>query len=238
MEKRIWIPPCFCGCEFEITAEWTEPAIIDAEGRPISYLHPKSRTYDPVSKHYTSYVSEVKSLKVCPQHSKKIGQPIGKDPYKGLPGYIDYDRDLTNSEKLYIYFFRYSGQIWKPDTCECTIYMSIIREEFIEEGENVIEFLPHPIHTKKCSIHSSDTDLHSQAILECSYKNYQLNEIAVKNPHLIDENTGAINNDKISWAYDNDRNLSIIYKDTSDKPIIQAFTKKDINKTAMLNLGK
>lgn len=193
MPKRVlWRSPSLCGCEFSIVANWTQ-APQKENGVFVSYQHPI-----PFS------ILSIEVVNLCPNDAAAINAwTLPADPYNGAPGYLKVPPNPTNPEKAYIYLYRYSANLHRLDTCDCKTYNYFDRFD----AANTQGYIPHPVHTEKCSFHVGDYDDHAIALTEMRVKNLVLGVIAEEYPFAKD----------VTWTYDDERTLVITAPDLSDQ---------------------
>jgi len=180
--ERIWICPALCGCELRLTALWPDVADADGTGRAVAFAHPVPGT-----------ITAVSVVAVCPVHTSLQTDPFPAVPFYGSPGYLPIPATPTAAERLYIHLYRYSGNLWKPDTCGCSVYYCHDRAR--SESSTTPQ---HHRHTKKCVHHVADTNDHAGAKENNSRKN-RLVERAITFLNKQDA--------EFSWAYDANRVL-------------------------------
>lgn len=163
VREALWIPPTLCGCQLQITAQWTANSVLP-EG--VAFQHPIPYT-----------VEGVKIVSVCAAHAAHCTTPIPDDPYAGgRPGYIHLSnqpkrvwRDAfgrktsgpipldvhraSEAERLYVHLARFTGNVHRPDTCACTQYFC-----FESHKPNEAVFLNHPLHSDRCPRHAGVSD--------------------------------------------------------------------------------
>lgn len=162
VQIAIWIPPSLCGCQLQMTADFTEGSVANG----ISYRHPIPYT-----------ISDIKIVSVCAEHqAQTLAMPdtsnlfeadltgdvatflIKKYPNIVLSttqrrGYLKYPLDNpTSGHNLYTYFWRYCGQT-HGYPCGCRAYVFI--NDRTPDSPHV--YLDHPLYTKKCHFHHNDT---------------------------------------------------------------------------------
>ena len=126
----------------------------------------------------------------CAIHDHFRIDPLPADPYGGAPGYINpIPASPSEAEKLYIQLYRYTGQNLRPDTCGCHINMCVDRF-----GGEPVKIQAHPKHTRKCSHHAGDDDVHTAALENLNRKNSAINALKARFAQLTD--------DDIQWAFD------------------------------------
>ena len=173
----VWLCPALCGCEVAIEADWVRPPKQIA-GRAISYAHPIPGSVRALGAHA-----------VCAAHAHFRTDPLPADPYGGSPGYLAVPAAPGPTEKLYIRLFRYVGNRFQPDTCECRIYLCHDRL-----GLEPTRTLPHLEHTRKCRHHALDDDQHTHAQEENQRKNRAVGRLREQLPALTD--------DDVAWSFD------------------------------------
>ncbi len=144
-QNAIWIPPSLCGCQLKMTAEFTEGSVVDG----VSYRHPKPFT-----------IIALDIVNVCAGHHPNTLTMIDTiglfetDNYTGemtqRRGYLSYPiASPTPAQCLYTFLAQYGGQTHSYP-CGCKAH------QFVDEKQN-INYLPHPIHSKRCLKHKGDT---------------------------------------------------------------------------------
>ena len=239
MDTRIWIPPTLCGCEFQITADWASDPVTDEQGRQVMYQHPKGRQFIPASNAmswvgkkwvnnnskdtYNSFVGSVVCTNRCADH--QTTPDLEDDPHFGCPGYIDFTNP-TYDEKLYIYFFRYTSLVHKPDTCDCVLHHLTSRAD---QSDTIT---PHPLHSQKCSDHFDDDDNGTQAMADNQNKNAAVNAVLDSYPDLTPAD--------VEWEFDADRNVTVSSPKLSDTDNANLMTvvKTALAKKTTLNTAK
>ena len=144
----IWEPPCLCGCQLEITADFTDGSIL----KGIAYRHPIPFT-----------IKRIAIEKVCEAHKPQtLSMPptdhlFEIDRYTGKPrqqrGYLQHPiTKPTPAECLYQFLSQQGGQI-HGYPCGCRTH------QFVDHsgGEAVITYLQHPRHHRRCFQHADDT---------------------------------------------------------------------------------
>jgi len=196
-----WICPSLCGCVLTIDAQWSDD-IQNVVGINTSYRHPVPFTIKSIL---------VKS--VCPTHTPLMTTDILADPHFGCPGYLcvgpvcthldqngvsqhtpKANASLNQSEKLYVHLFKYGSTTLKLDTCNCRVV------HVSDKSDSTIAPVNHPLHTKKCIFHTSDSD-HVFALTENKNKNKLVAESMAQFPNLKHED--------ITWSFDGSRKIKL-----------------------------
>ncbi len=187
-DTRIWLCPALCGCELSITASWVDDqADNDGTGRAVSFRHPVPNTI-------TNIVVE----NACVEHTPLRTAPFPADPYFGALGYIrPIPANPTEGERLYIHLYRYTGQVLKPDTCDCRLYQHADRAT-----RTLAVPKRHHKHSRKCQHHLTDTDDGTTA-RENSQRKAQLFDRAV--------NVLLKNEAEFSWEYRVEGGVRVLY---------------------------
>ena len=132
METRNWVCPTLCGCELNITAEWLSPL---SPGER-SYQHPKPGT-----------ITTVTIGTVCAAHAHFQTDPPLDETYSGeMSGYL-LRPTTTEAERLYVGLMRYSGTLYRPDTCGCHNY-----QVWDRTATEPLKTLQHALHSSKCTV--------------------------------------------------------------------------------------
>ena len=195
---RIWICPALCGCELRIAASWVDAQPDeDGTGRAVSFRHPVPNT-----------LTDVTVVSVCVEHAALTTAPFPADPYYGALGYIrPVPANPTEGERLYIHLFRFTGQKFKPDTCDCRLY------QHVDRANNVVaEPRRHVKHSLKCQHHVDDTDAGTAA-----------RENSARRSRLKDrlENFMAKNGAEYTLAYRTDGGARVLYATIMNITVLQ-----------------
>lgn len=188
-------------------ATWVDDeATIDSQNRSVSYRHPKGRT-----------ISKLEILSVCATHDFLRTAPVEKNPYGGSPGYVDVPENPTEAEKVYIGLFRYGGQNFQPDTCDCVLHMVTDRLD-----PNSVTLMEHAEHTRRCEFHVDDVS-HERALGENKLKSDAVNTIRAARPDLI-------GGDDILWSFDSKRALILDLPklDDSEKAAVASLLSAEV----------
>lgn len=172
MITAIWIPPSLCGCQLQMTADFTDGSVVDG----ISYRHPK----DAIKDKDATPITNLRIISACAAHLPQTLTMIDtsvffdSDPINGgrkqNRGYLRYPiANPTSAECLYTFLSQYGGQT-NSFPCGCKGH------QFVDEHQNVTS-LPHPVVTQKCQKHLNDTPEMAQAKLDF--------DITVKNSKTV-----------------------------------------------------
>lgn len=144
LQTVIWQPPTLCGCQFRITADWSD------KQEAVTYRHPTPFT-----------IQKIELVTVCDDHKNTpvimpdVSTLYDIDRFTGQPaqsrGYLRYPIDKpTLAEVLYTQFCMHKGQV-RSFPCGCKAYQHIC-------PAGNLTHVVHPKHTSKCFIHANDTD--------------------------------------------------------------------------------
>ena len=154
LQTALWTPPSLCGCQFKITADFTDGSVVDGN----SFRHPK-----PFS------IIDIRLVNACEQHKQfaqvmpDVEHHYETDKFTGESyqhrGYLKHPiANPTPAQCLYEYFYKHKGQIHGL-ICGCQAHQHI-------DEHGVFTYLPHPLHTRKCLKHKGDTHDMQQAMVD------------------------------------------------------------------------
>lgn len=146
IKSAIWIPPSLCGCKFQMKADFTDNSVVDG----VSYRHPKPFT-----------ITSLEIISVCDAHQPQmatlpdISGLMEIDSYTGQSyqarGYLKFSEISvpTLAQCLYAFLSQFGGQA-HGYPCGCQGH------QFIDQKKN-INYIEHPLHTRKCHKHFDDS---------------------------------------------------------------------------------
>lgn len=145
IQTAIWIPPSLCGCQLQITADWTDGSVVNG----ISYRHPKPFT-----------ITDVQIVNMCAgctpnsaampdvSHLYETSNITGK-PYQAR-GYLSHPiANPTAAHNLYQFLCSHGGQT-HSFPCGCAAHMHIA-------PDGTATYLVKAGVTQKCINHQNDT---------------------------------------------------------------------------------
>lgn len=175
-----WIPPGLCGCEFRITADWTEP-----NDGTIRYRHPIPHT-----------ITDIQITSICATHIPQSKVMMDTSVFFDTPalnpiqqflqnknavalkpkqnrGYLTYPiANPTPAQMLYSFFSMHAGQK-EHLPCGCarygfsdeTNYAQIMQGVDSRAARNKT-YVHHPSHTHHCRHHPVDGPDCAQAVAD------------------------------------------------------------------------
>lgn len=181
-QTAIWIPPCLCGCQIQLTADFLDGDVING----VSYRHPKSGTItdcqlisvcdDHVAQSKTQQDHSVFFSESKPDISTLQGYLASKNPnikptLKQVRGYLTYPIDNpTPAHNLYTYFSTHGGQKHSL-SCGCSAH------QYVGEDGVPVYIDNHPLNTKKCDYHTDDTHDMQQAKID--HEEFLASQVAI-----------------------------------------------------------
>lgn len=150
-EARTFVSPAMCGCEMEITAEWSTVGTSDGK----SYQHPASKPGLTKAGESRNTVQFVKIMAQCSDHAG-WEKSVNWEPFKVLGGYMDIPANPTPGDCLYINHWRYSSLKHRFTLCDCEAF------EVHDASDDSMRVVVHP-QTLKCKFHTKDDASHSAA---------------------------------------------------------------------------
>lgn len=170
IQTSIWLPPSCCGCRIQLTGDFTDGSVVAG----VSYRHPIPFT-----------VTAVKALNICVTHQPNAQAMMDTSVFFDTPqadalavflaaksgatpaaapvqnrGYLRYPiGNPTPDQCLYTFLSQHGGTV-NRQPCGCTGFI------FADEAGNT-DFIQHPLHTRHCAHHQSDTPDLKQAQADC-----------------------------------------------------------------------
>jgi hypothetical protein len=151
-EARTWVSPALCGCEIELTAEWSSPPADDGK----MYQHPASAPGVDRSGKTRNTVQFAKIMAQCATHAG-WEQGILWNPFAVMGGYADIPASPSPGLCLYVNHWRFTTMRSRLTLCECEPHY------LHDASDNSLAVVQHP-QTRRCKFHVKDDDQHTVAL--------------------------------------------------------------------------